>query len=190
MSFDKWQQEISYHREVKEHCTKLRGWIDWIEQDQDSKIENYQDKIYSLDNRHFYVYMVVVDNRPVYVGKGCNKRWEHSISGTSSVKELNRDYFNGKHIEVFLLAKRLHEGVALDMESYYAHLLTSLGCCLYNDMRKLNAGFDEFSDYEDFFKDQNISKLMLGRKVGSVNEPCKGDLIDLYLTRELDASEY
>lgn len=56
-----------------------------------------------LQHEESYVYLVFVDKGLKYVGKGCGTRYKHALSGSSSVPELNRDFFAGKNIEVRFL---------------------------------------------------------------------------------------
>lgn len=71
----------------------------------------------------YYVYIVFVNAKAVYVGKGKNDRYKHAVSGISSCVELNRDFFQGKYIEVRFLEKYLTEDKALDKEEFWiAHL--------------------------------------------------------------------
>lgn len=71
----------------------------------------------------YYVYVVFVDAKAVYIGKGKNDRYKHAISGISSCLELNRDFFLGKYIEVRFLEKYLTEEKALKQEEFWiSHL--------------------------------------------------------------------
>lgn len=57
----------------------------------------------------FYVYQAFVDGELKYIGKGKGKRWEHCTSGSSSCSELNRDFHEGKNIEVVKYKENLQE---------------------------------------------------------------------------------
>lgn len=66
--------------------------------------------------RVFYVYFVYVEGELRYIGKGKGKRYKHPTSGISSCRELNRDYFAGKKIEVVKYRQHLDEVEALKVE--------------------------------------------------------------------------
>ena len=68
-----------------------------------AKLNKLTSKINEANGNCYYVYIVFVNGVPKYVGKGKGDRFKHPISGASSVPELNRDFFNGEHIEVRLL---------------------------------------------------------------------------------------
>ena len=80
------------------------------------KIDKVQHEIDKLNKSHYYVYIVLVDGELRYIGKGSGDRWKHSISGASSVPELNRDHFAGKYIEVRTLGERFTEAMAVEVE--------------------------------------------------------------------------
>jgi len=42
-----------------------------------------------MNNKKFYTYMSYYRGIPVYVGKGSDKRWKHTISGASGSELLN-----------------------------------------------------------------------------------------------------
>lgn len=66
---------------------------------------------------HSYVYMAVVDGSIKYIGKGDTLRWKHCISGVSHVKMLNRDFFSGRKIEVYIIKAGMTNEDALKLES-------------------------------------------------------------------------
>lgn len=76
----------------------------------------------------YYVYGCYVDRVLKYIGKGKGDRWKHCTSGNSSCKELNRDFFLGKSMNVEILYDNLSEDEALKLEK----LLLSVGNSLYN----------------------------------------------------------
>lgn len=63
----------------------------------------------------YYVYVVSVDGIDRYVGKG--NRYLHGLSGISSCKELNRDYFSGCTITVRFIFTGLSKLAALEREA-------------------------------------------------------------------------
>lgn len=64
----------------------------------------------------YYVYGCYVDDVLRYIGKGKGDRWKHCISGSSTCKELNRDFFLGKKMVVKMLFEGLSEKYALEIE--------------------------------------------------------------------------
>lgn len=66
----------------------------------------------------FYVYQAFVDGDLKYIGKGKGKRWEHCKSGASSCAELNKDFHEGKTIEVIKYQENLPEYEAEGLEMY------------------------------------------------------------------------
>ena len=68
------------------------------------------------DKNVYYVYGCYVEGVLKYIGKGKGDRWKHCIGGTSTVKELNKDYFLGKFMEVKILFDNLSEEDALILE--------------------------------------------------------------------------
>lgn len=71
------------------------------------------------EDKNYYVYEVTVDSEIRYVGKGSGDRYKHVVSGSSSVPMLNRDFFDGKNIEVFIVAEGLTEESANKIEMDY-----------------------------------------------------------------------
>ena len=49
-----------------------------------------------MNTKKFYTYMSYYRGIPVYVGKGSDKRWKHTISGASGSELLNEFYFRHK----------------------------------------------------------------------------------------------
>lgn len=68
------------------------------------------------NNNVYYVYGCFVDGLLRYIGKGKGERWKHCTSGSSTCKELNRDLFEGKRMEVKFLYEGLSEEYALQIE--------------------------------------------------------------------------
>lgn len=56
------------------------------------------------ETNKYYVYACYVEGDLKYVGMGQGLRYRHCNSGSSSCAELNRDFYEGKNIEV----KKLH----------------------------------------------------------------------------------
>ena len=86
-----------------------------------SKLSKLKDEKLKLNKKSYYVYVVVVDGEVKYIGKGKGDRYKHAVSGSSSVPEINRDYFKGKLIEVRIVHgnRNLTEQQAISMEADY-----------------------------------------------------------------------
>tara|TARA_R100000541_G_C1897352_1_gene84057 strand:+ start:80697 stop:80990 length:294 start_codon:yes stop_codon:yes gene_type:complete len=76
-----------------------------------------------LFNRNFwgsfegnYVYAVKVDGVNRYIGRGVGARYKHPLSGKSSCVQLNRDLFEGKHIQVWAVEDNLSKEEAIKLE--------------------------------------------------------------------------
>jgi hypothetical protein len=63
-----------------------------------------------------YVYAVVYNSDIVYIGKGALYRYEHPYSGKSSSVELNRLFFAGDTVNVFILKDGMSSDEALIYE--------------------------------------------------------------------------
>lgn len=66
----------------------------------------YKNSLY-LPNE-YYVYAVEVDSSFIYIGKGYKERWQHTVSGTSHVYELNRLHFTEQAVRVICLLDNLN----------------------------------------------------------------------------------
>lgn len=64
----------------------------------------------------YYVYGCYVEEELKYIGHGCNNRWKHCVSGTSSCSELNRDFHEGKVMRVDKLYTKLSKEQAQEVE--------------------------------------------------------------------------
>ena len=64
----------------------------------------------------YYVYACYVDGELKYVGMGQGLRYRHCNSGSSSCAELNKDFYEGKKIEVKKLHKNLTKAQADEIE--------------------------------------------------------------------------
>lgn len=80
----------------------------------------------------YYVYVVKVGGVVRYVGKGTKDRYKHAVSGTSSVAQLNKDFFDGKEITVHRAFFRDSSEEAEDVEKMYISALLYDGAELYN----------------------------------------------------------
>lgn len=65
----------------------------------------------------YYVYVVSVDGIDRYVGRGKGQRYQHGISGASSCKELNRDYYSGCNLLVSILIGNLTKEESIVQEA-------------------------------------------------------------------------
>lgn len=94
-----------------------------------------------LEGRNYYTYIVLVAGKPKYVGKGKGDRWKHAISGASNVAMLNKDFFDGKHIEVRRYCEYLSEEQALTAENDFIYTLKSDGVEIYNKTSGSNGSY-------------------------------------------------
>jgi len=126
-----------------------------------SKIDDLTDKIDKIEGNCYYVYIVFVEGVPKYVGKGTGDRYKHAVSGTSSVKQLNKDLFDDKHIEVRIVfgRKNMSEQKALKLELDTIYSLQH--CDLYNKKCPEKADYMDMDafDYSDFAIGNKDSKL-------------------------------
>lgn len=59
------------------------------------------------DQKIYYVYVAKHENEILYIGKGKGNRYFHANNGKSHILELNRLFFSGVAVEVYLHAERL-----------------------------------------------------------------------------------
>lgn len=85
-------------------------------------------------SHRYYVYVCLVNDSPVYVGKGTGKRYLHCVSGKSSSVGLNRDFFlwGKKAFEINIVDYDLSEDDAYTLERMVINNLISQGYDLYN----------------------------------------------------------
>lgn len=69
-----------------------------------------------MSSKKFYVYACKVDGVVRYIGMGSGTRYKHCLSGTSSCAELNRDFFEGRTLEVEKVKKGLTKQEAEELE--------------------------------------------------------------------------
>lgn len=114
-----------------------------------------------MEDLHYYVYVVFVEKKLKYIGKGKGKRYEHPTSGCSHVFGLNRDYFESKLIEVGIAKDRLSEPEALKLEY---NMILQFGCsdnvALYNTSNNSFCPFETYPDMteKDLYEHCNIIK--------------------------------
>lgn len=68
-------------------------------------------------NNDYYVYLCYVEGVVKYVGMGKEERYKHCTSGTSSCGELNRDFFQGKKMEVVIIHNFMNKNEAAYKEA-------------------------------------------------------------------------
>lgn len=125
-----WQKHIKEQimKRAKYHYEKTLQKIKDLESEIRSNREKaamWKDRMHKEEGKGFYVYGVFVDGKGVYVGKGKGDRYKHPVSGCSSVKRLNEDYFNGKYIEVRFLEKYVTEQEALEKEKHWIGMFST-----------------------------------------------------------------
>lgn len=80
-----------------------------------NKCVKYANKI----RRRYYVYAIVIEEEPVYIGKGCNDRWIQSLIQSGSDEKMSaiyNAYFDGKKVKSKKLWKNLTEPQAFEIE--------------------------------------------------------------------------
>jgi hypothetical protein len=110
-----------------------------MEQNEEEKLKREERKR-EVGKKDYYLYVCIVDGTLRYVGKGRNNRWKHCVSGTSSCAYLNRDFFLGKTLEVWV-SEYLPEKIALSTE---ANLLVSNRLQIYNKSIPKNGTLIDF----------------------------------------------
>lgn len=187
----KYKSQEHYDRLISESETNIKelwGKIDKYKKeirDHTEVIKDCEFSISVLEKSHYYAYIVAVDEEVKYIGKGSHDRWKHAVSGTSSVKELNRDYFEGKHIEVYQWKGNLDEDQALDQERFLILNILAEESALYN-----TTALDPNKDVFQYYDMPNYCFVEWSKKLGGVNEPDKDTLRSLYKEREDRAEAY
>ena len=115
-----------------------------------------------------YVYFATVDGEIKYIGKGEAGRWKHCISGTSHLRKLNKDLFEGKEICVYMVKAGMTSDEALRLES---DLISSFSChqgieSLYNTQGVASKKYPTYISEESL---KQASRL-LGKYVEYVEE--------------------
>lgn len=64
----------------------------------------------------YYVYVCHVDDVLRYIGMGKGNRYKHCISGKSSCVELNKDFHEGKKVEVTKVVDKISQSEAQSIE--------------------------------------------------------------------------
>lgn len=130
---------------IAKHERNIKKWHRMIK-DAQSAIQYNKDRIKTLQGLEYYVYVVFVDGKPRYVGKGKKDRYKHAVSGASSCPELNRDYFANKYIEVMFAERFLTEDQALRSEQSWIGQMDSV---YFDEDRIYNKNIPAKFDYVD-----------------------------------------
>lgn len=104
------------------HCYLDKKLEFWVYEGKTDEREYISQLLNTLNSQiiipsEYYVYLVYVDQKLKYIGKGFGNRYQHTVSGVSHVFGLNKAYFAGQTIEVVLYADGLSESNALNLES-------------------------------------------------------------------------
>jgi hypothetical protein len=158
-------EEMKCKSIIEKHERDISKWQRMIENARGA-IEYQKKKILRLQGCNYYVYVVFVDAEVKYVGKGKGDRYKHPISGSSSCVELNRDFFNGRCIEVRFAGENLTEDKALNMER---DLLYSLG---YNEVGLYNKDIPRTLNRDGIFWDCGDDGIYKLTSHACSNRPC------------------
>lgn len=82
----------------------------------EAEISTINKSLLKMRDKGFCVYMALVEGTAVYVGEGLQDRWKHCLSGASSCAELNRDYYQGKPMEVYIISEGITKEEAQQLE--------------------------------------------------------------------------
>lgn len=133
------------------------------------------DQVFPYFGDH-YCYMVVDGNfKVVYIGKGSGDRYKHAARGRSSSVELNRKFFNGDELSVYIFAYNMSEEYALAVENTYINLFYQSGHLVNNKPKDC----DDFWDKIDLdMKDPSpafLPFILASCKLVDTNGDVKGD---------------
>lgn len=132
----------------------------------------------------YYVYECRVDGVLRYVGMGKGTRLWHCTSGKSSCSELNRDFHEGKDVQVVKVKENLTKFDAMNLENQL--ILSTEG--LYNKKKEMDFGsqpdFKRTGKYKilaSYYDSKTRPKLLklLGNKADNMTEELHNNLKEL-----------
>lgn len=163
------------------------------------------DGITSTDLFSHYLYMVLVEGVPRYIGKGVGNRYKHALSGTSSCLAFNAAFFEGMNIRVYRSDElsNMSQDEATFREK---RLISTFGPMLLNTHKYSGYSSSDHCDFmaatdffillgtEDYIEINTISEgrtedsiLQLAVVIPSVfSEMFKEDILEFYKANQLD----
>jgi len=146
----------------------------------------------------YYVYACYVDDELKYIGMGQGLRYRHCYSGSSSCAELNKDFYEGKKLEVKKLHKNLTKEQADEIEE---RLIRDNFDSLYNKVikyipppskpnistkkgYKILAGTWSLGEEKNYFEDFMLSKGLDSRDVSRIQDPLIQIGMCLYIVKD------
>lgn len=146
----------------------------------------------------YYVYACYVDDELKYVGMGQGLRYRHCNSGSSSCAELNKDFYEGKKIEVKKLHKNLTKLQADEIEEAlirdnFDHLYNKVVKYLPPSSKpnismkrgyKILAGTWSLGEQKKYFDDFMLSKGLDSDDIGRIQDPLIQIGMCLYIVKD------
>ena len=146
----------------------------------------------------YYVYACYVDDELKYIGMGQGLRYRHCYSGSSSCAELNKDFYEGKKLEVKKLHKNLtkeqadeiEEGLIRDnFESLYNKVIKYIPPASKPNIStkkgyKILAGTWSLGEERNYFDDFMMSKGLNSDAVSRIQDPLIQIGMCLYVVKD------
>lgn len=142
-----------------------------------SRLEWCKDQVKLAAGGRYYVYLVFVDGVAMYAGKGKGDRYKHPVSGISSCMELNRDFFQGKYIEVRFIERYKTEQEALQLEKHWIGIIRGMTYERFSIYNKCNtpANWDHDISNGDLYYSMTQFAAKTDATPKYPRRPCNGD---------------
>jgi len=154
------------------------------------------------ETNKYYVYECYVNDELKYVGMGQGLRYRHCYSGSSSCAELNKDFYEGKKIEVKKVQKALtkmeaenleEELIRLNFENLYNKVIkyappaSRPNISLKKDYKILASTWSMGED-KKYFTDFMLSKGLDGDSLSRIQDPLIQMGMCLYIVKDSSSS--
>lgn len=154
------------------------------------------------ETNKYYVYECYVNDELKYVGMGQGLRYRHCYSGSSSCAELNKDFYEGKKIEV----KKVHKSLTkIEAEHLEEDLIRVNFENLYNKVikyippaskpnismkkdYKILANTWSLGDEKEYFEDFMLSKGLDSEDLSRIQDPLIQIGMCLYIVKDASSS--